>query len=114
MWIDCEITLVELESSGFPCTSGVDVFMECFQDLWLPPSPTALMIKITLCLNICCRRVDCELYEDEMVVWDHGIEHAGPEPQGSNTYVLTCSCTELELMFYTCWWLICTGTSVER
>lgn len=27
-----------------------------------------------------------------MVVWDHDIEHVGPEPQGSSTYMLTCSC----------------------
>lgn len=36
-----------------------------------------------------------------MVVWDHGIEYVGPEPQGSSTYILAA--VELELMFCTCW-----------
>lgn len=42
LWIVCEITSVKLESSGFQCTSGVDVFIECFQHLWLPSSAPSL------------------------------------------------------------------------
>lgn len=51
-WIDCEMTSVQLESSGFPCASGVDVFIECFQDLLLllrlPPSTPSLDDKNNL------------------------------------------------------------------